>query len=206
MRWLTMLCALTLLTCGDDPGYNNSQFASELAKVSCDWIFACCDSAEQLVKANNATTKSDCIAQKTAGYITVYQSADAKSWNAQSARDCVLAVESKGAKCPRAFDPDTEVGTCQFVLATKKPGDFCSNRWECTTKFCKNGVCANPLADGMACQVDEPCASPLRCANGKCGALKVDGSSCVAGDECYTGACVAGVCKVVPTYTCDGQG
>lgn len=212
MRWLTVLCALPLISCFDDAGYNQSQFASELAKASCRWIFACCDAAEQQAKGSGTTwTETDCITQKTTAYLTTYQSADAKVWNGQAARDCVVAVQDKATKCPRSFDVDTQVSSCQFVAATKKPGDYCSNTWDCTTKFCKigtgdtQGVCANPLAENMACTAGEPCATGLRCAGGKCSALKVDGSSCSSGDECYAGGCVAGVCKVVPTYTCDGQ-
>ena len=208
MRWLTMLCTLALLSCGDDPGYNSGQFASELAKVHCDWIFSCCDSAaEQEQELGSKMTKSDCITKWTASYLDTYQSADPKAWNGQAARDCANVVANSTTTCPRTFDPAAKAFACPIVAATKSLGKLCTSAWECTSKFCKSGVCAEPFTDGMACGAGDVCAGSLRCAGGKCTGLKGEGLGCASSDECVSGQCSLGKCTYDPAapYFCDGK-
>jgi hypothetical protein len=202
---LLVLVSVSLVSCLDDPGFNQGQFATEAAKSYCRWVYACCDAAEQKDRSPGGGTQTACEASMTTTYLNLYQSADPTLWNGKAAKDCVAKLDATGATCPRNFDGTAQLIACPIVPATKKPGDFCSNTWECTTQFCKNGVCANPLPENMACAATDPCQMGLRCIGGKCTTLKIDGAQCVKGEECMTGACGAGQCVNVPQYTCDGK-
>jgi len=117
----------------------------------------------------------------------------------------VDAVLGAAETCPRSYDPALEIDSRELVSPSKQAGDLCQNTWDCAIRFCKSGVCANPLPSGSSCAAGEPCQSGLRCINGACSVLQPDGAMCTAGSECFSGACGAGKCVVMPSYTCDGE-
>jgi hypothetical protein len=192
--------------CGkEDPGYSKNDFAAEVATASCRWVYACCDSSEQKDYLKVTQDESACVKQITTQYLDLYSSADPKIWNSQEAKACTGQIQESSKTCPKAYDPAVAVDKCPLVNPTKNPGDSCATTWECTTKFCRLGTCANPITEGNSCQGNEPCAGDLRCINGVCKALQPDNAVCTQGRECYSGACGGGKCIVSSTYTCDGR-
>jgi hypothetical protein len=203
---LLVLVSVSLISCFDDPGYDKTQFASEVAKVHCDWLFTCCDNAEQKDRVT-ATTELECVSQMTTTYLGVYSSADARVWNAQAAKGCVDALATSASACSRGFDPSSVAFGCQIVPTSKTLGQLCNNAFECTSKFCKSNICAEPFTDGMTCTTGDVCAGALRCVGGKCTSRKPDGSSCTSSDECVSAQCGGGKCYYDPAgaFTCDGK-
>jgi hypothetical protein len=180
------------------------EFPSLMAEASCTWIFACCDTVERQT-VTTATTQQGCVQQLRQSYQSQFQGAVSERWNGSVARGVVDAVRGSAETCPRSFDPADQIAASELVSFTKQAGDLCQNTWDCSTKFCKSGVCANPLPSGSSCAAGEPCKQGLRCTNGTCSVLQPDGAQCAVGTECISGACGAGKCVVSATYTCDGQ-
>jgi hypothetical protein len=207
---LSAACAATLAACAtEDPGLTKDFFPQAAAKAACAWIFACCDTSEQKLFAGNATDEVSCTSNLTTTYLNLYATADPNAWDPKAARAVVDTIQaaSAGKACPKAFDPGATLAAAQIVTATKIPGKSCTNQWECTTHFCKNGVCA------LLGDLNEPCASndqcdqqkKLRCIQGTCQGLQPDGAKCATGNECISGACGGGQCVNSANYTCDGK-
>jgi len=202
---MVMMC-LALWGCiAEDPTLNKEQFSSSMAKAVCSWVFKCCDSAERKSYAGTATDEAGCAVQLTSTYLSLYQTADPAAWMSDAAVAAVQDMQQKALKCDRGFDPSANLASYTLVLAKRIPGDPCATTWECTSKFCRTGTCANPLTAGATCTATEPCVAPLRCISSTCKALQPDGSSCIKGEECMSGACGAGQCVNSLTYTCDGK-
>jgi hypothetical protein len=138
-------------------------------------------------------------------YLSYYRDVEAAQWNAKDAVGCIDQINQALADCPANFDATAEADRCNLVASTKGPGDMCKNSWDCSTQFCKSGVCANPLPEGTTCAEGDRCAAGLRCVNGECKGLQPDGASCTIGTECISGACGGGKCVVSANYTCDGK-
>lgn len=188
----------------EDTSIVKEDFPQQMAEASCTWIFACCDTAERQT-VTSATNQAGCVQQLRQSYQSQFLGADPGRWNGDVARAVVDAVRGAVETCPRSYDPAEELATRELVSPTKQAGDLCQNTWDCTTTFCKSGVCANPLPSGSSCAAGEPCQSGLRCITGTCSVLQPDGALCATGTECISGACGGGKCVVSPTYTCDGQ-
>jgi len=198
------LCALFALGTGcttEDPGITKEGFASAAAQATCNWVFACCDSAE---RTNYGSDQSSCIASMSTTYTALYKDADPQAWDPKMARAQVDSVQGAAQSCPKSYDP-TEILSTGIVVPNAGPGDTCTNAWQCTTRFCKGTVCANPIKEGGLCSAGEPCAAGLRCVVDTCKPLQPDGAACVDGTECISGACGGGKCVNSPTYTCDGK-
>ncbi len=210
MKKITVILAilwagLTFSGCTlEDPGFSKDEFAQEMARAACGWVFTCCDSAEQ-GEFSAASTETGCRSQMRSGYTALFSDADPQAWNMEDAYECVASLDELVDQCPHSLDLSKYLEGCNVVSASKNPGDFCESLWDCSTRFCKNGVCANPLPAGAKCNVEEPCAGDLRCLVGECRALEVDGAACTTGQECISGACGGGKCVVSSTYTCDGS-
>lgn len=189
----------------NDPKYTKGEFATAMGEATCRWSFSCCDGIERQRVVGDVQDESECVTQVTARYTELYRDAGTEEWSGTGAVACADEIEAAADTCPRGFDPDAAHGECTLVAATLEPGDLCSNTWDCSTKFCKGGVCANPLPDGSPCEEAEPCASGLRCISGTCQSLQPDGAECQAGDQCISGACGAGQCVTSANYTCDGR-
>lgn len=189
----------------EDPQTTKEEFPTKMAEAACRWITGCCDSAEQTSIPGGGLDMAACSSQLTTQYRTMFSGASEALWDGVAAQGLVDTVLEAATTCPRAFDPDNEMAARELVTPTKQPGDPCENTWDCSTKFCKNTVCANPLPSGSSCAAGEPCASGLRCIGGSCKELQPDGSQCTDGFECYSGSCAAGKCLVTQTYTCDGK-
>ena len=157
--------------------YNKEEFASELAQAACVWIFACCDTPEKETLLGAGATEATCVSTLTAQYSSFVADASEDDWNKSEAVSCVDGIAEATSTCQRAFDVDSELDKCKLVEATQQPGDMCQSSWECTTKFCKSGVCANPLPDGSTCAAGERCAAGLKCVVGVCAGLQPDGSA-----------------------------
>jgi hypothetical protein len=188
----------------EDPQTTKEEFPTKMAEAVCRWITGCCDSAEQTSIPGGGLDLGACSSQLATQYRTMFSSASEDLWNGLTAQELVDDVLEAATTCPRAFDPNVEMGSKELVTPTKQPGDLCENTWDCSTKFCKSGVCANPLPSGSSCAAGEPCADGLRCIEDSCKELQPDGAKCTVGAECYTGACLAGKCAMGP-YTCDGE-
>lgn len=201
---MSLLAALAL-SCGSDPVVDKAQFPTQIAQAVCRWYFACCDIAERGNLKMTAATELECVSQLSASYAMAYQSADATRWDGKQGLACVEKVQAASTSCPKAYDPASDVAACSMITPTAGPGYPCASNWECTTKFCKSGVCAVAIPAGYECKPDEPCAAGLRCIEGKCKALQPDGAACTFGTECYSGACGGGQCVNSPNYTCDGR-
>ncbi len=201
---LSALIALAAGCVAEDPGITKEGFAQAAAQAVCTWAFTCCDAMEQKAVAGNATDQSSCQVNLATTYAALYQTADPKAWDPKAARAQVDAVLGAAKSCPKAYDPMTVLST-GIVLPNAGPGDTCSNTWQCTTKFCKGTVCANPIKAGGTCSANEPCELGLRCVVDTCKPLQPDGAACVDGTECISGACGGGKCVNSPTYTCDGK-
>jgi hypothetical protein len=203
---LVAVLALCPACTPEDPGLSKDQFSQAAAQAACTWIFACCDTAEQKNFAGNATDKSSCVVNLSTTYAALYKDADIQAWDPKAAQAQVDTVSAAAKSCPKTYDP-MAVLSKNIVLPNANPGDSCTNSWQCTTRFCKGTVCANPIKSGGSCSAGEPCETNLRCvtSTNTCQALKVDNSTCVAGNECISGACGGGQCINSPTYTCDGK-
>lgn len=184
--------------------YDKNKFAGQLAEVACMWAFACCDSAEQASWLGSSMNQTSCVSTLRARYDSLFASANEDQWQGQDAASCIDSLQDLSASCPRAFDIDTEMDKCTLVKWTMEPGDLCQSNWDCSTKFCKNGVCAKPLAKGSQCAAGDRCDTDLKCVNGTCVGLQPDGAVCTDGSECYSGACAGGKCVSLANYTCDG--
>jgi hypothetical protein len=206
---IVLLAAVALLgSCtSEPPGIDKLSFPSALAKATCGWIYKCCDTAEQ--KAYLGTSEADCTAQYATNYGQLFSTADDKTWNPHEAQAIVDEVNTAKQTCPKTVDVNSIIAAHQIVAASKRPGDICTNTWECTTRFCRQGTCANPLPENSPCQATEPCQSPLRCVTSGtasvCKALKPNDSACTSSSECYSGACDGTKCITSPTYSCDGK-
>jgi hypothetical protein len=203
---LSVLVALAAGCTTEDPGITKEGFAQAAAQAVCTWAFACCDAAEQKSVAGAASDQSSCTVNLTATYAALYVDADVKDWDPKAARAQVDTVLAAAKNCPKAFDA-MAILSMGIVVPSKGPGDSCTNTWQCTTRFCKNTVCANPIKAGGSCSAGEPCEPGVRCVGdpGVCKALQPDGAACVNGNECISGACGGGQCVNSPTYTCDGK-
>jgi hypothetical protein len=208
MRSTALVTLLTLTLAGcfeeEEKTYDKNELAQALAEAECDWIFACCDSAEQDTKLGSGTSQSACVSSARSKYADLFRDADPEKWSGSAAAACLGTVRSAAESCPRAFDPVMEIDKCEMVAPDKKPGDLCQTSWDCTTKFCRSGTCANPLPDGSQCAPGDVCQTGLKCVNSTCVGLQPDGAACTVGDECYSGACGAGKCIASAKYTCDG--
>lgn len=210
MKNISMIITISLgcLVAGgcslEDPGYSKDEFAQEMARAACGWVFSCCDNAEQS-QFSTSSTEAGCRSQMRSGYSSLFLDADPQAWNPEDAFACVVALDDQVLQCPHSFDLSKYLEGCNVVAPSKNPGDFCESLWDCSTRFCKNGVCANPLPAGAKCSEEEPCQGDLRCLVGECQALEVDGAACTTGQECISGACGGGKCVVSSTYTCDGK-
>ena len=189
----------------EDPQTSKLDFPASMAEAVCRWMATCCDAAEQTGMPGGGIDASTCASQLTTQYRTLFNDAEASRWDANAARELVDSVLEAAGSCPRAYDPADDLGQRELVTPTKQPGDMCTSTWDCSTKFCKSGVCANPLPAGSTCSSGEPCATGLRCIKGLCSELQPDGAVCTIGAECYSGACGGGKCVVLSTYTCDGK-
>jgi len=201
-----LLGVLTLSACFEEEpkSYDKNEFAGQLAEVACTWAFACCDSAEQATWLGSSMNQASCVSTLSASYVSLFGSASPDQWQGQDAAACIESLQELSASCPRAFDIDAEMDKCTLVKWTMEPGDLCQSNWDCSTKFCKNGVCAKPLASGSQCAAGDRCGTDLKCVNGTCVGLQPDGAACTDGSECYTGACAGGKCVSLANYTCDG--
>lgn len=188
----------------EDPTVSKAAFPAAMAEAVCRWVTACCDQAEQQSQPGSGS-EAACQSQVSSQYANLFQGADAELWNGTEAQSLVDQINRAAEECPKAFDPAYEVAKRTLVEPTKQPGDKCTDTWDCSTKFCLNGVCANPLAKDEACDQGEPCVAGLRCLSGVCSELQPDGAQCTTGAECISGACGGGQCVVSPTYTCDGK-
>jgi hypothetical protein len=202
-----LVAVLALPACLEDEPkkYDKDEFAIELAQRACAWIYACCDTAEKETLLGAGATEASCVSTMTTTYSSLVADARDEDWNGTEAASCIDGIDETTATCPKSFDIAEELDDCKLVEATKQPGDMCESSWECTTKFCKSGVCANPLPKGSSCAAGERCAAGLKCINGECSGLQPDGSACTTGDECISGTCGGGKCVVSATYTCDGE-
>jgi hypothetical protein len=213
--WTILVVAICLTGCTTekDTGLSKNDFAMEMAQATCNWLFHCCDGSERedLGKGNwsqywqDVSTEAVCASKLSTKYFDQFRDAQASAWSTGAARSCIDGILESATSCPRSFDPDSALTQCNLVTATKSPGDMCQNTWECTTKFCKSGVCANPLKEGSTCSEKEPCTGGTRCLSGTCSALQPDNASCKQGLECISGACGGGKCVVSTTFTCDGK-
>ncbi len=221
-----LACALSLVAatafasamvgCGsDDPPYEISDFAQDMAESYCAWAYgdatlkqtACCDGAEQGVLAG-AGSQAACVTETAAMYQQVFRKVQPEVWNGDAARACVHKVANLATTCERNFMMTMSSmvrNECGLVTSTKKPGDTCNDDWDCSTAFCKSGVCANPIPAGDPCVAGDICAENAICVNDVCKALQVDGAACGSGSECISGACGGGKCVNSQTYTCDGK-
>lgn len=210
-RWpcttLVLTCAVALAACWaeEDKKYDKNEFALALAEATCTWVDSCCDAPERDTLLGSGVDRTGCIADKRSDYATYFRDASPEQWNDDEAVSCVDAISELASSCPRAFDADREVDKCNLVTPNKNPGDMCDNSWDCTTKFCKSGVCANPLPENSSCTEGERCMEGLKCVSGTCTGLQPDGAACATGAECISGACGGGQCVVSEKYTCDGQ-
>jgi hypothetical protein len=189
----------------DDPEYNTTDFAHRMAEASCSYIFTCCDSAETETLLGSGASESGCITTMRSTYLSYYRDVDAAQWNAKDAVGCIDQINQALEGCPRNYDVTAEADQCNLVTPTKNAGDLCENSWDCSTQFCKSGVCANPLPEGATCTEEDRCETGVYCVNGTCKGLQPDGAVCTVGTECISGACGNGECVQSKTYTCDGE-
>merc|ERR1712028_310388 len=82
------------------------------------------------------------------------------------------------------------------VAALKENGNKCSDKGECKSASCRNGICAFPLAKiGEMCEGPDMCESNT-CTDFKCvAALKENGNKCSDKGECKSASCRNGICN-----------
>jgi hypothetical protein len=83
-------------------------------------------------------------------------------------------VNEKGAYCDRSKGLYCKNGTCAAAATLGQPCDTVTVTQDACVPglYCgqaANSVCQTPVADGMACQTDDICASNDGCSGGKCG-------------------------------------
>lgn len=208
--------ASAVVGCGtDDPPYEISDFSRDAAATYCAWVYgdtaleqtACCDTAEQ-GQQPGAGSQASCVTEVLTDFQNMFQRVQPEAWNGGAAKSCVAQIAALAKTCGRNFEinaMDLVRNNCNLVTPTKQPGDTCTDNWDCSTAFCKSGVCANPIPNGDPCVDGDLCADKAVCTGGACKALQPDGAACTSGTECISGACGGGQCVNSSTYTCDGQ-
>ena len=197
---------LSGFSCGTtEPPYTTQSFSRGLSEAVCEWVEACCDAAEVRNQPGDGVRVA-CESELYNGYQTWLSGLAEADFRGDGAQACVAALSQRASSCPRSFDPDELLRNCDFAVPSLQAGDSgCTDHWQCSTRFCKSGICTNPLALGRSCVGGEICAEGLRCIGGVCAALQPDGAFCQAGNECISGTCGGGECVVSTNYTCDGK-
>ncbi len=134
--------------------------------------------------------------------------------------------------CTYAPDP-CRAAHCSSGECRPQDGPLCDDGNQCTQDICNVNVCEHkPLANGTACDDQDPCTVGEACASGECvgGAPRdcddhnectedscdlgqgcvhtpvQDGTSCFEGlNRCRPGTCQAGVCEGAKDLDCDDQ-
>jgi hypothetical protein len=96
----------------------------------------------------------------------------------------------------RCDDPLFCDGSSQTCIAHKAVGEACAANTECEQNFCKDNLCAEPLARDAACVAGDSCYGALRCDGGVCTDPLTEGEACPVGDGCQAHlVCSEGTCK-----------
>jgi hypothetical protein len=156
---------------------------TELGKVMCEKIFACCSAAERM--ANPFIGSDVQMCQMTAsGLLTLVLPAIQDSVNKGRAvyhpdRAGACIAKLKGLSCDQAkgisigFNAAPE---CDSMIEGKVAiGGACADHGDCMGGFCEGaegamlGKCVATKADGMDCDEDEECSSGSCSVGGMCG-------------------------------------
>lgn len=102
---------------------------------------------------------------------------------------------------------------CRPTPGTLANGRPCGRDTQCASTKCVTkgelcGVCAEPIAAGGACTMDEECVMGLTCINQVCTAFATKGEACDPTPCVPSLACVDNVCEkpVILGNTCNGMG
>lgn len=211
---LFALSSFTTACTTEDPVYQIEQFTTDMAQAYCLWIYgdsasqspACCDSEEQKQQLGGGSY-SQCLSDMQQELSASLANIDPTLWRGNVAKACAATAVENALVCQRNYDLSFYkliTAECELVTPEKNPGDICASSWDCTTRFCKSGVCANPLPEDSACVEGDLCQGDSRCIDSVCTAPQVDGAACTSGDECISGSCGGGVCVNTTKYSCDG--
>jgi hypothetical protein len=198
-------------------------FNTELAKVSCERIFSCCDAAEKMEQLGlfnpPPTTVEECTTSiKT--FLDVFFTREPidggrVAYDADKAGECFDALGDAGCSVDAVLEKQS---ACEGILVGKvADGGQCRADAECASagSWCDGGsteafgTCKARVAIGQQCTTTSECVAGSFCdssggTGAVCAATKGSGADCTSDDECTSDFCGEdNKCGVEPV-TCDG--
>ncbi|HRI69801.1 MAG TPA: hypothetical protein PK156_36480, partial [Polyangium sp.] len=195
---------------------------NECANSDCNGAGACTTNPQPTFPNGTACTSA---AQCSSGYCADGVCCD--SWCLGTCQACTVAKKNQGidgacGPIGNDRDPDEECwgGACNGIGVCKAYNSVpCTDKTQCLSNFCVDGVCCNNICNGM-CQAcsearkgggyDGACGAILagrdpdaECNPGECNGagtcnqpqtLQPNGIGCVSGGQCASGNCADGVC------------
>ncbi len=177
-----------------------ASLASEMAKMFCRRIYACCDVTERSIEGAAAANEATCVSGDRDGLSRVLvanlqEDVDAgrTAYHADRARECVdnfaaLSCADWGDDFLFATIP----GCAQISEGLLQLGHYCMRDQQCASGSCYGGVCVALAAAGAACARPTGCETGLYCSSvaGACAVLAPLGAPCDENDACENYTCV----------------
>jgi hypothetical protein len=190
----------------DDPTVLSAQhWGAEFAAVECARIFACCEAAENQLRANYAE-EAECRTMFAADQQTGLDSSllfGELTYDAKAARRCVDELASLSCADLSHFGFALYAPSCYAVMRNASNiGAPCSAGCD-VDEYCEATAqtCALRKDTGAPCAGVGECGVPLICASGICAPPLPGDAGCAAHLDCASSICLNGVCYA---KQCDG--